>query len=125
MKTVLLVLIMLTGLGFSQARLGYSEYEIRSEYDDIYWTSFYGSSGTKYLLGMYPDYHIYHALNEKGYCTVTMVIPLSKSEIARRTALYDQLYFKLSNFEWLDRAILIEFKFSTELDAYVFVFSKM
>jgi len=103
MKRILLAIVFLvfTITVFSQARIGYTEYQIRSDFSDYYFVSNYLSDGAKYItMSNYYGADVSYLFDSLGICTLTFVSPYDNDALNTYAKLYSDNYTQVSDTEW-------------------------
>jgi len=100
MKRILLAIAFLvfTIPVFSQARIGFTEYQIRSDFSDYYFVSDYLSDGTKYIaMSNFYGADVSYLFDSLGFCTFTIVTPYDNEALNTFAKFYTENYTQISD----------------------------
>lgn len=126
MKHVLLffTLFFLFQISYSQARIGWTESEIKSDF--YYWTfeTDYSDAGLKYIFTDDAEYAIIsYYFNSDGYCTFCAVLPNNRAGLNYYVQAYNSRYVVISDTKWkayLESGVLIiELHFDSESPYFI------
>lgn len=94
-----LFLLFTTNL-IGQARLGWTEKQIRTEFSNQTFTSDYADDGTKYISFRKQDYSVAYFFNNDGLCYLVFVSPYSQQLVNALVQKYNNEYVIISNTKW-------------------------
>ena len=99
--------IFLTGLfliiclsGFSQARIGYTESQIRSEFSDNTFYEGVSADGYRYISTKSLRGIVVYYFDEDGFCDQTRMIPYTMADLNYLVQLYNAKYVIISDTHW-------------------------
>jgi hypothetical protein len=120
-----LILLLLPFLGYSQAHLGHTEYEIRSYHTDVDFIRDWTKDGQKYLMGAMPLGTFIYYFDEKGYSNFNVQIPRTMKDANLQAEIYNGKYVIISKTNWTaylegGGIMKIEMVFDEKLNTFIF-----
>jgi hypothetical protein len=96
--TIVLFVISLTS--FSQARVNFTESEIRKEFNKSKFETSYTESGIKFIYQLDENVATYYYFNKESVCYMCMMIPLKQGTLNYFVEDYNSKYVIVSDTEW-------------------------
>lgn len=88
---------------FSQARLFYTEQEIKDEFYFLNWEAGYGNeTGARMIRADWDNIVITHSFNGYNQCIMTTVFPKTNEELFKRIKKYNLENIKISDLLWVE-----------------------
>jgi hypothetical protein len=97
---ILLLFVLLRLFVYSQARLGWTETQIRNDFSTVYFTTAYTDDGTKYIYGMYNGSNLAYFFDENGLCDFVVLYPEDQGALNYFVELYNRKYVIISDTKW-------------------------
>ena len=120
-----LILLLLPFLGYSQAHLGHTEYEIRSYHPDTQFKRDWTADGNKYLMGKMQLGTFIYYFNSNGYSDFNVQVPNSIKDANYQAEIYNNKYVRTSQTSWTaylegGGIMKIEMVFDDKINTFVF-----
>jgi len=126
MKKTLTTLLLIAFLSAkSQTRIGSTEYEIRSEFYEKTFQTFYTKSGNKVIYWRDYDKEVSYGFDNSGYCTLSMIQPLKQGLLNYYVEKFNKDYVIVdeTHWKWYNNSSIINISLFQEGSYSYFIFT--